>query len=130
MQQAILILGLILVALIAYRWWKPALSPPVKETLPGTATLYMFYTTWCGYSKKALPEWDKLPSTATYGTTTVTFTKVDCEAKKDMCTQYEIKSYPNVKLETSGGLREYTGSVTHDGLIAFLTESLGAPASA
>lgn len=126
MQQAILILGVILVALIVYRvWWKPMLMPAVKETLPGTATLYMFYTNWCGFSKKALPEWDKLPSTATYGSTTVTVKKIDCEERTDMCTQYDIKSYPNVKLETSGGLREYTGQITHEGLTAFLTESLG-----
>jgi len=126
-MQQVVILALILLALIVYRvWWKPMLMPAVKETLPGTATLYMFYTNWCGYSKKALPEWDKLQATATYGSTTVTFTKVDCEAQKDMCTQYAIKSYPNVKLETSGGLREYSGSVTQSGLTAFLTESLGA----
>ena len=126
MQQAILILGVILVALIVYRvWWKPILMPAVKETLPGTATLYMVYTNWCGFSKKALPEWDKLPSTATYGSTTVTVKKIDCEKQTDMCTQYDIKSYPNVKLETSGGLREYTGQITYEGLTAFLTESLG-----
>jgi thioredoxin-like negative regulator of GroEL len=124
-MQWVAFLALILAALIAYRYvWKPWILPPVKETLEGQATLYMFYTDWCGFSKKAQPEWAQM-SDGTYGTTKVKFVKVDCEKSQSMCSDYGIEGYPTVKLETSEGIQDFGKQVTSANLEAFLKETLG-----
>jgi thiol-disulfide isomerase/thioredoxin len=115
-MQWVAFLALILAALIAYRYvWKPWILPPVKETLEGQATLYMFYTDWCGFSKKAQPEWAQM-SDGTYGTTKVKFVKVDCEKNQSMCSDYGIESE---------GIQDFGKQVTSANLEAFLKETLG-----
>ena len=118
---------LLLASVLAYAYWKPWLRPPVREMLSGDATLYFFYTDWCGHSKKAKPEWEKfiagLP--ATYGTTKVTAKAVNCEEDVTTCVAYGVDAYPTVKLETSSGLHDFTQRVTESSLDGFLTGELG-----
>lgn len=118
---------ILLILVVAYIYWKPWLRPPVKEMMAGNATLYFFYTDWCGHSKKAKPEWDALLATlpATYGSTKVVGKAVDCEQDVMTCTAYGIEGYPSVKLETSGGIADFTQRVTTASLNAFLTTNLG-----
>ena len=63
---------LVLFFAIVYRFWK---TQPKREVKGNTARLYFFYTTWCGYSKKAMPEWEKIQSdlrtSPVFGKTTV-----------------------------------------------------------
>ena len=120
------VLALVALGLIVYKfYWKPMLRAPVRETLPNTARLYFFYTDWCGFSKKAQPEWDSLDLPATFGSTKVEGVKVDCEKEKAQCSTYGIEGYPTVKLETSGGIQDYKGKMTKEALLEFLRSSLG-----
>lgn len=123
LESAILLLMLV----AAYIYWKPWMRPPVKEMLAGNATLYFFYTDWCGHSKKAKPEWEALMATlpATYGSTKVVGKAVNCEEDVTTCTAYGVDSYPTIKLETSGGIADFTKRVTRSSLDGFLTGELG-----
>ena len=99
-QAAILVLLLV----IAYRFWK---TQPKREVRGNTARLYFFYTTWCGYSKKAMPEWEKvkadLKTSAVFGKTTVEPVDIDAEKDAKTASLYEVAGYPTIKLETSSG---------------------------
>jgi thiol-disulfide isomerase/thioredoxin len=118
---------LLLIVVVAYVYWKPWLRPAVKEMLAGDATVYFFYTDWCGHSKKAKPEWEALMATlpATYGSTKVVGKAVNCEEDVMTCTAYGVDSYPTIKLETSGGIADFTKRVTESSLDGFLTGQLG-----
>lgn len=102
------------------------IAPAKKEVPPNEARLYFFYTNWCGWSKKAMPEWEKLEKSSGYfGKTHVSFVRVDAEADQETATLYEVDAYPTVLLETSDGILPYSKRVTTSGLKEFLTSNLG-----
>lgn len=116
---------LLLIVVLAYVYWKPILRPALRETLEGNATIYFFYTDWCGHSQKAKPEWEALQLPATYGTTKVVGKTVNCEKDVATCTAYGIEGYPTIKLESSDGITDFTQSVTTDTLDKFLVSQFG-----
>ena len=102
---------------------------PKREVPKGKANLYFFHTDWCGFCKKAAPEWKKLEDylggNSTFGTTVVTPVSINAETDRATSELYEVTAYPTIKLETSTGLYEYKQAVTYDGLLQFLRQSLG-----
>ena len=130
MTTLILILSLAIVTLLVYRLWGESFTNPPKQEVPeGTATLYFFYTDWCGFSKKAMPEWEaleaKLQETPVFGTTRVTPKRVNGDTDRALTTLYEVDGFPTIKLETRSGLVDYSGRRTSTDLLAFLRETLG-----
>jgi thiol-disulfide isomerase/thioredoxin len=118
---------LLLVLVIVYRfWWKPA---PKRDVPVNTAKLYFFYTTWCGHSKKAMPEWEKVKSSIAanpkFGGTVVEPVDIDAEKDPKTASLYEVNGYPTIKLETSTGLHEFNRKVTADNVLDFLRNTLG-----
>ena len=116
---------LVLIAVLAYLYWKPTLRPALRETLEGNATLYFFYTDWCGHSQKAKPEWEALKLPATYGTTKVVGKTVNCEEDVMTCTAYGVDGYPTIKVESSDGITDFTQRVTTASLDQFLVAQFG-----
>ena len=129
MNNLVLILALAIVLLLVYRLWEPFVNVPKREVPVGKARLYFFYTDWCGFSQKAMPEWEKLEAalkeTPYFGTTEVTAVRVDGDKDKATSLIYEVSGYPTIKLETSSILRDYEGKRTSDALVQFLRETLG-----
>jgi thiol-disulfide isomerase/thioredoxin len=117
---------LVLFFALVYRFWK---TQPKREVKGNTARLYFFYTTWCGYSKKAMPEWEKIESdlrtSPVFGKTTVEAVSVDAEKDPKTASLYEVAGYPTIKLETSDGIHDFDQSVTHDNVMEFLRNTLG-----
>jgi hypothetical protein len=60
MNTVILVLAFVAIAFLVYKMWKPLLTPPKSVVPKNEARMYFFYTDWCGFSKKAMPEWAKL----------------------------------------------------------------------
>ena len=116
---------LVLIVVLAYLYWKPTLRPALKETLEGNATIYFFYTDWCGHSQKAKPEWEALQLPATYGTTKVVGKTVNCDEDVATCTAYEVDGYPTIKVESSDGITDFTQRVTTASLDQFLVSQFG-----
>ena len=132
MKLLVTALALAVLLILVYRFWEPFVpSRPKKEVPVDTATLYFFYTDWCGFCKKAMPEWKKLVSSGKnkYGTTTVKFVKVNVEEEREKADEYEIDAYPTIKLETSDGIYDFKKGVTYNALKKFLQSSLGKEAS-
>ena len=117
---------LVLFFALVYRFWK---TQPKREVKGNTARLYFFYTTWCGHSKKAMPEWEKIESdlrtSPVFGKTTVEAVSVDAEKDPKTASLYEVAGYPTIKLETSDGINDFDQSVTHDNVMEFLRNTLG-----
>jgi thiol-disulfide isomerase/thioredoxin len=117
---------LVLFFALVYRFWK---TQPKREVKGNTARLYFFYTTWCGHSKKAMPEWEKIESdlrtSPVFGKTTVEAVSVDAEKDPKTASLYEVAGYPTIKLETSDGIHDFDQSVTHDNVMEFLRNTLG-----
>lgn len=117
---------LLLLLVIAYRFWK---TQPKRDVKPNTARLYFFYTTWCGHSKKAMPEWEKvksaLASNPKFGSTVVEPVDVDAEKDPKLASLYEVNGYPTIKLETSSGVTDFHRMVTSTNVLDFLRSSLG-----
>jgi thiol-disulfide isomerase/thioredoxin len=129
MNTLIIVLALTAIAFLMYKLWKPMVSPPKREVPPNTARLYFFFTNWCGFSKKAMPEWaaleKSLKTSSYYGKTHVEPVRVNCEEDVAQCTLYGINAYPTVVLETPEGIYDFKKRVTASNLKAFLVETLG-----
>ena len=129
MNDLILVLALAILVLLAYRLWEPFVNTPKRDVPVGKAQIYFFYTNWCGFSQKAMPEWEKLEKalkeTPYFGKTEVTPISIDCEKDAASCLLYEVSGYPTIKLETSSILRDYEGKRTAEALLQFLRETLG-----
>ena len=122
----------ILVVLI-YKFWQPFVRSPKREVPKDEARLYFFYTNWCGWSKKTMPEWEtleqKLQETPYFGNTKITPVRVDAETDRKTAMLYEVEGYPTIILETSDRIYDYTGKRTSDELVNFLRETFGKESS-
>ena len=130
MNTAVTVLALLVLTILAWRFWGPLVAPAPKREVPkGEATLYFFYTDWCGWSQKAMPEWEKLESalasTPVFGTTTVKLVRVNAEEDRATADLYEVEAYPAIKLETSESLQSFDKIPTEERLLQFLRSSLG-----
>jgi thiol-disulfide isomerase/thioredoxin len=129
MNNLILLLALTILVVLVYRTWEPFVSPPKRDVPVGSANLYFFYTDWCGFSQKAMPEWEKLEDVLSkasiFGTTRVKPVRVDAEEDRKTALLYEVHGYPTIMLETSSVLSVYEGKRTSEALLQFLRETLG-----
>ena len=125
MNTLLVVLAFVVLGILVYKFWKPILQPPKREVKPNEANVYFFYTNWCGFSQKAMPEWEKLKDDLYFGKTHVKPVQVDCEKDQKMCSLYEIEGYPTVILETKDGLYTLDKRVTHANIMTFLRETLG-----
>jgi thiol-disulfide isomerase/thioredoxin len=129
MSMVVIVLAFVALAILVWKLWKPVVRPPTKEVPVNEARLTMFYTDWCGFSQKAMPEWAKLEAKlggdGYFGTTHLTMVKVDAEAEAKTATLYGIHAYPTVVLETREGSYDFDKRVTSETLLAFLRSHLG-----
>ena len=128
-MMLVIVLAFVALAILVWKLWKPVVSPPKKEVAPNEARLTMFYTEWCGFSQKAMPEWakleQKLGGDGYFGKTHLNLVKIDADKDKKTATLYGINAYPTVVLETKEGSFDFDKRVTADNLLAFLRSHLG-----
>ena len=125
-----IVLALLILAILAYQFWSPLFaSKPKREVPVGEANLYFFYTDWCGWSKKAMPHWEaleeKLSDSSRFGKTIVKLVRVNAEQDQKTAMLYDVEAYPTILLETPSKLLPYKGIPTTNGLLEFLSNTLG-----
>jgi hypothetical protein len=130
MNKIVLLLALFVIAVLVYKLWIPKSTPKVSPT---QANLYFFYTDWCGWSKKAMPEWKDLETTVSktpyFGGIKVNLVRVNAETEQAKAESYGVDAYPTIKLETSSDVIDFTKRPTHEGLLQYLRQSLGKESS-
>jgi thiol-disulfide isomerase/thioredoxin len=128
MNYLILALCILVIVVLVYKLWKPVVTP--KRPVPsGEARVYFFFTNWCGFSKKAMPEWEKieeqLKKTPYFGTTHVVPIRVNCEEEVKTCELYGVDAYPTFKIETPSSLMDYTGKHKTESILTHLRNTFG-----
>merc|ERR1711871_1129887 len=86
----------------------------IKKNRDDFVSVVLFYSPSDGNSKKAGPEYDQL---ATDAKGMVRFGAVDCSANSDLCKEYEIDTYPKVKLFPTGSykfVQDWKGEMNMD----------------
>lgn len=86
-------------------------------------SIVLFYTNWCGYSKKFFPIWNDFRDTCKGKK--INLIKVNCEDKSNFCKTFGIDGYPTVLLFHDGIRQEYKSGRTVKELQAFVTEKTG-----
>lgn len=129
MTTLLLVLAFAILVVLVVRFWEPFTDVPRTEVPVGSANLYFFYTDWCGFSQKAMPEWDAveeaLRATPVFGTTRVKPVRVNGDTDRKTTALYGVDAFPTIKLETSSLLSDFSGKRTAAGILQFLRESLG-----
>jgi thiol-disulfide isomerase/thioredoxin len=125
----VIVLAFVALVILVWKLWKPVVRPPKQDVPPNEARILFFYTDWCGFSQKAMPEWEKLEKALAgdgyFGKTHVTAVKVDAEKDQKTASLYGINAYPTVVLETSTESIDFEKRVTAENLLTFLRRNLG-----
>ena len=80
-------------------------------------TLKLYYTEWCGWSKRFLPVWEQLEKSNLW----CKLVKINCENNKGLCAN--VPGYPYITLEKNGKQIDYNGDRTYDDLIKFINNN-------
>lgn len=114
-----------LVVILAAIFW-----PRVRSSFEGfdgeggtDPAFVMFYAPWCGYCKKAMPDWDQLEQT--YKKKGIKIMKIDCDQNKDAASRFGVRGFPTIKFLPRGlgfpdSAREYQGERTMNHFVEFL----------
>jgi len=76
-----------------------------------------FYAPWCGHCKRLAPIWDEL---ATKTNNQFNVARVDCTVEKSVCSAFNIRGYPTLKLIKDGQIFDYSGKREIDAFLTFL----------
>jgi thiol-disulfide isomerase/thioredoxin len=126
------ILGWIAIVIAFYFILRPFLVFPEHFESEGgeDVTFYFFYTTWCGWSKKAWPHWNELKRLfetrkVTYGGKHVKLVAIDAEQHSDMAKKFHVEGYPSFRLRTPEQIFEFNTAPSVDHFRDFLKKTLG-----
>lgn len=87
--------------------------------------LKMIYTNWCGHSKRALPDFNKLMDDhngKNMNGYKINISKHDADVEKEVAEKYGVKGFPSYVLETSDGVKD-VNERSYDGLVNTLKEN-------
>jgi len=91
-------------------------------------TLVEFYAPWCGHCKRLAPEYEKAAHDLEGRGS---LAKVDCTAEATLCSKFEVRGYPTVKIFTKDGKHsEYPGARTADAIVKFMDKQSAPPYTA
>jgi thiol-disulfide isomerase/thioredoxin len=83
--------------------------------------VYNFNTSWCGYSVRFQPEWEKFQKEvkARDDLSNVRAYDIKCDNadNKQMCVDYEVPGFPTVIIEKDGKKTDYNGPRTAEAII-------------
>ena len=90
----------------------------------------MFYTPWCGHSKRLKPTWQDLSSKYNNKEDPdVLIAKVDCTTERSLCSAQDVSGYPTLKFFKSGTNSDsgvyWWGKKDLSSLIKFINEQMG-----
>ncbi len=94
-------------------------------------TLAIFKTSWCGYCKKAQPDFDRLSSEYDGK---IKIEIIDGDENKDLVKSQNVQGYPTIRFYPKGisqgaTFKEYNDERTFDAMMAFLKASENVPAA-
>jgi len=101
--------------------------PTTKEAFTNLVSqnshvLVMFYAPWCGHCKHAKPDYVKAANQLKEnGGVNGIMAAVDCTTANAVCSQFDVKGYPTIKLFIDGKVaKDYSGSRDKTGFVSFM----------
>jgi thiol-disulfide isomerase/thioredoxin len=84
--------------------------------------IYNFNTSWCGYSVRFQPEWNKFSQivNSSYPDFEAVDIKCDESSNEQMCKEFQIPGYPSVVAVVDGKTINYDGPRESNKLIEFI----------
>jgi thiol-disulfide isomerase/thioredoxin len=98
-------------------------GPERFEDSARTLTCTMYYTTWCGYCKKAKPHWQKIMdelNNKTVDAKTIVIKMIDCDQYPEIAKSEKVDGYPTFKFVFDGKYLDYKGGHTYDEFKSFI----------
>lgn len=106
----LLIISIIIILIIENYYNKPKTALKyINNTyenfniLKPKAEIILYYTSWCGYSLKMLPEWQKFINYAKDNLKHITVTTIKCDDEKEKCSIKEVNGFPTIILKKNNG---------------------------
>ena len=120
----LLIIVSLLIAVVYCVFYRKNETFSVEE--PDTATITMYHVDWCGYCKKAMPEFKKLKEYhgQIINDSILHVKIVDCDEETELAEKENIKSFPTIKLNHKSKTHEYDGDRTFKGFMDFLKKKM------
>jgi thiol-disulfide isomerase/thioredoxin len=113
---------LIVICIIVFSCYHTTCSVKTNEKFTDKIKVYNFNTSWCGYSQRFQPEWDKfserVKSDSKLSHVTALDIKCDDDSNKSMCENYQVPGYPFVVIENGNEHTNYDGERTADAIIS------------
>tara|TARA_B110001450_G_scaffold255052_1_gene281673 strand:+ start:206 stop:649 length:444 start_codon:yes stop_codon:yes gene_type:complete len=126
-KKFLIVLGIVLVLLVCggLYYWKYMRQAEGYQEKKTSGEFKLYFASWCGWSKKFLPEWEKLEETEKR----VTLTKYTCDGDdKEKCDdpKANIKGYPSMRFHKEEGDDgvEYDGERTAEAISEWITKKL------
>ena len=93
---------------------------------PPVATLTIYHVEWCGYCKRAMPEFKKVMRHhgQVFNNHLLRVNTVDCDKNPKLAEKEKIDSYPTIKLKLPNKTHTYQGERTKEGLFGYLKNML------
>ena len=114
----------------ANKYFRNKLSPKEEDEDDDgekTCEILFFYTTWCPYCKKALPEWRKFAKLwngkVQNGYTVIT-TEVDCDQSESVANKFDVNGYPTIKCVMNDKVTDFDAKPTVEALTQFVNSVL------
>jgi thiol-disulfide isomerase/thioredoxin len=88
----------------------------------------LFYTDWCPYSAKALPEWNNFKekyNNEIYNQKKIEIVELDCSNENDsnvkkIIEENNVDSYPTIKMYKNDEIIDFDAKITYDNLEQFI----------
>ena len=85
-----------------------------------TPKLINFNASWCYWSQKLQPTWDKLTEEMNGKDIDILDIKCDEDKNTDLCRRYEIEGFPTIKLIVGNNVIDYNGDRSLDDFSKFI----------
>jgi len=83
-----------------------------------------FNTSWCYWSKKVQPVWDKLTEAMKGKDIEVLDVKCDLEKNQELCEKYQVEGFPSIKLVVGNSILDYEGDRSLDDIKKFISTNV------
>ena len=126
-QIAILFIVALILVMLFYKYTrKPIANEEIQQfnNLNTKPKIINFNTSWCYWSKKVQPVWDKLTEAMKGKDIEVLDVKCDIEKNQELCERYQVEGFPSIKLVVGNSILDYEGDRSIDDIKKFISTNV------
>ncbi|CAD8082157.1 unnamed protein product [Paramecium sonneborni] len=83
-----------------------------------------FYAPWCPHCQRLEPEFAEAAETLQEKRSKITLAKVDCTQESVLCTKFEVRGYPTLRIFYHDRIYHFHGNRDAKGIIDFMIDHL------